>query len=825
MAMDTLIQDLRQGVRLLVREPAFAAVAIATLALGIGANTAMFGVIHAVLLNPFPYKDQDGILFVGQTFGDRPGFGSVPAGNFKDWKEQNKVFSTLSAIRGQDMNLNDTGEPLQVRVGLASASVFPLLGTEPALGRVFRADEDAEGAPRVAVLSHGLWQTRFGGQASALGRTLRLDDQTYTVVGVMPPRFKLWAADVWVPYGLDFEGQFKDSRLVNNGLFGLARLKRGVSMEGARAEMGLIAKRLAEAYPDTNKGTGVSITRLKDGAADRLRPALFVLFAAVGFVLLIACANVANLLLARAATRERELAVRSALGAGRRRLVGQMLLETLPLALLGGALGALLAYWGLKGLLLAIPPDAIPAESDVRLDARVLAFTAAVSMLTVALFGLLPALHASRADVSEGLKEGSRGASGGPGRQRLRSALIVAEVALSLTLLVGAGLLIRSFARLRSVDPGFRTHDVLKMEIHLPERKYARPEQGEAFFRQAAERIGGLPGVLHAGVGLLPFSGNAMGMPLVIEGKTYQSLQEMPFLIYSPVQGQYFQALGMRLRSGRFFGPEDTEGSLPVVVVNQTLARRHFAGQDPLGKRIMAGLPDNLNRPGVLPPGFDKFQWATIVGVVEDVKLFGLGEEIPPVGYVPFAQSPKASMLRNSSAIVVQASGDPLQLVGAVREQVAALDRDQPIVKLGRLETLVAESLQQPRFGTLLLSLFAAVAMVMASVGIYGLVSYSVAQRTREVGIRLALGAEAGDVLRLILRQGMTLVGVGVGLGLVIAFGLARFLSSLLYEVKASDPVTFASVAILLALVALAACYFPARRATRVDPTVALRYE
>jgi putative ABC transport system permease protein len=825
MAMDALVQDLRQGVRLLVREPAFAAVAITTLALGIGANTAMFGVINAVLLNPFPYKDADGILFLGQTFNDQPNFGSVPAGNFQDWAEQQQVFSLLAGIRSQDMSLNGADEPVQVHAGLVSASAFPMLGIEPRLGRAFRADEDAEGAPRAVVLSYDLWQSHFGADASILGRTLLLDDQSYTVVGVMPPRFELWAADLWVPYGLNFEGQFKDSRLVNKGLFGLARLKPGVSMAAARAAMSLIAKRAAEAHPDTNKGIGVSVTRLKDGAAEGLRPALFVLLASVGFVLLIACANVANLLLARAATRERELSVRAALGAGRGRLLVQMLTEALPLALLGGLLGALLAWWGLKGLLLVIPPDAIPAESDVRLDVRVLAFTGAVSILTALLFGLLPALQASRRDVMEGLKEGARGASGGRGRQRLRGGLIVAEVALSLVLLVGAGLLMKSFSRMRSADPGFRTHDVLKMEINLPERKYPNPEQSEAFFRQSVEKIRGLPGVVHAGMGMLPFSGHGHGMPLVIEGKTYQSIQELPFLALGLVEGEYFQALGIRLHSGRLFGAEDTSGSLPVTVVNRSLVRKHFAGQEPIGKRIKAGLPDNLNREGILPPGANEFTWLTIVGVVEDVKLFGLSQEIPPVVYLPFTQAPKVAILRNSWAIVVQASGDPLQLVGAVREQVWSLDRGQPIVGMGRMETLVADSLLQPRFGTLLLSLFAGIALVMALVGIYGLVSYSVAQRTREVGIRLALGAGTGDVLRLVLRQGMTLVAVGIVVGLAIAFALARFLGSLLYEVNAGDPLTFASVAVLLGLVALVACYFPARRATRVNPTVALRYE
>jgi putative ABC transport system permease protein len=822
--MDTLIQDFKQGLRLLVRERAFAAVAVTTLALGIGANTAMFGVINAVLLNPFPYKDADGILFVGQTYARASGMGSIPAGNFRDWREQNQVFEPLAGARGMDMSLTGIGEPKQVRAGLVTADVFPMLGVEPAMGRVFRADEDVEGAPRVVVLAHELWQGHFGGDPRVLGRSVLLGDLSYTVVGVMPAGFELWAADVWVPLGLNFDGAFKDSRVVDNGLFGLARLKKGVSLEQARAEMTLIAERLAKAHPDSNMGTGVRMIPLKESVTAGIRFALLVLLAAVGLVLLIACANVANLLLARAAARERELAVRTALGAGRGRLVRQMLLEGLPLALLGGAAGVVLAYWALKGLVLVIPPDAIPAEAVLRLDGRVLAFTTGASVLTALIFGLLPALHASRADVGSALKEGSRG-SGGRGGQKLRGAIIVAEVAVSVALLVGSGLLIRSFSRLRNVDPGFRTRDVLKLEITLPENKYRSVVQSEAFFTEVLGRIQGLSGARRAGIGPLPFSGNSSGMPLVVEGVVYQQLQDLTPVRHCPVMGDYFQALGIPLRAGRLFGPEDTAGSPGVVIVNRSLARRHFEGRDPIGTRVKLGLPDNLNKPGILPPGFDEFPWLTIVGVVEDVKQFRLNEEVQPAAYVPYVQSPNVPFLRNTAAIVVQAAGDPLQLAGAVREQVWSVDRAQPIVGLGRLETLVADSLRQPRFGTLLLSLFAGLALVLAAVGLYGLVSYAVAQRTRELGIRMAMGARAPDVLALVLRQGMGLVGVGLGLGLLIAFGLARFLSSLLYEVRPSDPLTFAVVAAVLAGVAVAACYVPARRAARVDPMVALRYE
>jgi putative ABC transport system permease protein len=823
--MDELRRDLRQGLRRIAREPAFAAVAVLTLALGIGANTAMFGVINAVLLNPFPYKDAGGILFVGQTYGDQPGMGSVPPGNFRDWQAQNQVFETLAAARGQDLSLTGKGEPLQVRAGLVSAGVFPMLGVEPALGRVFRADEDREGAERVAVLSHALWQTRFGGEARAVGEAVRLDDQSYTIVGVMPPTFKLWAADVWLPYGLDFEGEFKDNRLINNGLFGLGRLKPGVSLEEARAAMTLVAKRLEQQYPDSNKGTGVRMIPLAESVTRGIRPALLVLLAAVGCVLLIACANVANLMLARAAVREKELAVRTALGAGRGRLARQMLVESVPLALLGGLGGVTLAWWALEGLLAIIPPDAIPAEAVVRLDLRVLAFTLVISLGTTLFFGLLPALHAARADARDGLKDGVRGSSGGRGRQRLRGALIVGEVALSLALLVGAGLLMKSFARLRAVDPGFRSEGVLQARINLPQRKYPQPHQSESFFRALVEKLQALPQARQVGLGPLPFSGQGFGMPLALEGVTYQSLPDLPNTGVGLVMGDYFQALGIPLRAGRLFGPEDVDGATPVVVVSRGLARRFFGEQDPLGKRVLLGLPDNLNRPGILPPGFEKFPWLTIVGVVDDVKQFALGEDVQPVAYIPVAQAPKAADLRNSAAVVVRATGDPLQLVGAVRAQVAAIDRTQPVASIGRLDTLVADSLRQPRFGVLLLSLFAGLALALASVGIYGLVSYAVSLRTREVGIRIALGAGARDVLGLILRQGMVLVGAGVAAGLAVAFGLSHFLQSLLYEVRASDPLTFAAVAALLTAVALVACYVPARRATRVDPNVALRYE
>ncbi len=582
--MNELALDIRQGFRLLRTDPGFTCVAVLTLALGIGANSAIFGVIDAVMLHPFPYERGDEILFLSEQNEQ----GTMPVNwmDFRDWQSQVTVFEHLAAARGFDFNLTGIEEPARVHAGLVSASVFPLLGMEPLLGRVFGPEDDREGAERVVVLGHGLWQARFGGETGILGRTIQLDDQSYTVVGVMPPAFQFWAGELWVPIGLNFDGEFAESRIVRNGTFAVARLAPGLSIEEAEAEMGVIAERLAREHPETNEGVGVRIITLTESVVAGIRPALLILLGAVGFILLIACANVANLLLVRAAAREREMAIRTALGASRGRMVRQLLVETVPLALLGAAAGLVLAFWALKGLVAVVPADAIPIEAEIGLDLRVLAFGVGLALLTAIGFGILPALQTSHVDVTERLREGARGSSSGWGGNRARGLLVGGEVALSLALLVGAGLLINSFWRLHGVDPGFRPEGVLKLMVSLPEQRYPDRERSGAFFRSAIERIEALPGVRHAAVGPLPFSGSGGGMPLVAEGETYASIDDLQIVQYGVVEGEFFQSLGIPLLKGRHFGPYDTGEAPGVALLSASAVKRHFARVDPLGKRI-----------------------------------------------------------------------------------------------------------------------------------------------------------------------------------------------------------------------------------------------
>jgi putative ABC transport system permease protein len=827
--MDTVWHDLRYGARMLSKKPGFTLVAVITLALGIGATTAIFSVVDAVLLHPFPYADPDRILFLTTARVGQDGTMPVPYADFRDWRQQSQTFEHLAFAMQWSFSLSGGSEPARVRGAQVSASAGPLLGVGAELGRWLIEAEDKPGADLVCVLSHAAWQRHFAGDPAILNKSVMLDGQPHTVVGVMPPEFKFWAADIWTAAGLEADTDFGKSRTVRLGGFVVGKLKPAVAIEQARTEMKVITERLAQQYPDSNKGIEARLTRLSDSVTAGIRPALLMLLGAVGFVLLIACANVANLFLARAATRERELAIRAALGAGRGRVIRQLLVESLPLALLGGGAGLLLASWGLPALLAIAPADSIPAESRIRIDGRVLLFTSLVTLGTTLVFGLLPALQCARLNVNDGLTEGGRGGSSAHSA-RLRSGLVVVQVALSLALLVGAGLLLKSFGHLRSVDPGFNADNLLVMSLQLPASNYPTGQRCTAFFKDTVERLRHLPGVKAAAAGTnVPLQG-ASDFPLLVEGVSYSHITDLSQLFDHGVQvnfvlGDYFQAQGLRLLAGRPFTEADTAGSQPVIILNEAAAKRFLPDQAPLGKRVMLGLPGHLIKPGMLPAGLDKFDWSTVVGVVETARHFGLQTGPIPAVYIPVDQGWNITLLRQSMTILLRTAGDPVQVASAARQAVWGVDRNLPIERIASMESIIGETLAQPRFSTVLLGLFAVVAMLLAAVGIYGVMSWSVTQRTREIGLRLALGAQRKDVLWLVIYQGLRLALVGVTIGLLGAWGLTRVLSRLLYEVEPTDPLTFLVVAALLTFVTLLACYVPARRATKVDPMVALRYE
>ena len=805
--MNSLWQDVRYGVRMLAKRPVLTLITAAALALGIGANTAIFSVVDAVLLRPLPYPESDRIVRVFATDLKR-NILKYPTSypNFTDWRERGSVFEHMAAhaSTGAAVTFGDT--PESVEGVYASADLFPLLGVSPAVGRVFTREEERPGS-RVVVLSHALWQRRFGGDPSVVGRQFLFDGEGVTVLGVMPEGFKFpvdaEGAEYWAPFDPESAGNKERG---NNYLSVVARLKPGVSAAQAQGEMEAITARLQEEYQDRNAGRGANVVSMYEDVVGGVRPALYVLLAAVGFVLLIACANVANLLLARAAARQKEIAIRTALGASRWRVVRQMLTESLLLALIGGALGLLLALWGVDALSSLIPAD-IPRVKEIGLDARVLLFTLGVSVLTGVVFGLAPALQASKPDLNESLKDGSRGSTEGFGRNRLRSLLIVSEVALSLILLVGAGLLIRSFVELRGVKPGFDPRNVLTAGISLPTAKYGEASQQAAFHRQVLERVAALPGVKAVGSAEpLPFSGNGWQTSLKFPDRPPAPPGERLTSHTRVVTPDYFRAIGIPVLRGRVINDRDDENAPKAMVINETFANKYFPGEDPLGKRVTP----------TVAPGFD----AQVVGVVGDVKHRRLNEESAPEFYVSYLQAPQPFI-----SLVVRAEGDPAALAGALRNTVLQVDPNQPLYSVKTMDELLSDSVARSRFQMLLLTIFASVALALAGVGLFGVMSYTVTQRTHEIGIRMALGARAGDILRMVVRQGMVLVGMGVALGLAGAFALTRFISTLLYGVSASDPLTFAGVSALLAAVALLACLVPARRATKVDPMVALRYE
>jgi putative ABC transport system permease protein len=820
--METLFQDLRYGLRVLLKRPGFTAVAVAALALGIGANSAIFSVVNGVVLRALPYKDPGRLTMVWsrrpllQTQAGSSEF-PVSAADFIDWRDQNQSFEQIAAFHSQAFNITGAGEPEYLGGVRASASLFSLLGVEARLGRTFTAEEDQSGADRVVIISHGLWQRRFGSDRNIIGQKITLNDEAYTVVGVTPPGFQFprkgempagyqfpRQADIYTPLALTPNQETNRGR---NYLAVVARLKPQVTLAQAAADMESIADGLKQRYPQTNTNKEINLVSLHQQVTGKVRTALFVLLGAVAFVLLIACANVANLLLARAASRQKEFAIRTALGASRARVVRQLLTESILLSLVGGMLGLLLSLWGID-LLRAIVPANLPRLDAISLDGRVLGFTFVISLLTGIVFGLAPALQVSKPDLNEALKEGGRASSVGFRHNRFRSLLVVAEVALSLVLLIGAGLMIRSFTRLINVDPGLNAHNVLTLDIGLPRAKYTGPQQ-VAFFQQVIERMQALPGVQSAGaVYPLPLSGGEEGMGFAIENRPPPAPGESFNAGPRWVSPDYFRVMGITSVEGREFTDRDGIDAPRVLIVNEAMAHRYWPGEDPIGRRVAF---DQVN---------GQPNWREIVGVVKDVRHTSLDSDPRPEMYLPFTQFPSFFM-----TIVLRTTGDPLSLAGAARSQVLAVSSDQTISNIHTMEELLANSIAERRFNMLLLGVFAMIALLLSAVGIYGVMSYSVAQRSHEIGVRMALGAQSSDVLALVVKQGMTLALAGLGIGLVAAFGITRIMVSLLYGVSATDPLTFSIIALLLGSVALLACYLPARRATKVDPMVALRYE
>ncbi len=810
-AVEELCQDLRYGGRMLRKNPGFTLVAVVTLALGIGANTAIFSVVNAVLLKPLPYASPERLVTLWGTAANT-GAGNIPFSylNFTDYKNQAQTLEHVAACDTTEAVLASAdAEPETLSGARVSSDLFPLLGVAPMLGRAFSAEEDRPGGAAVVVISHGLWQRRFSSDPQVVGRQVMLGERSTKVIGVMPRGFTFpveeETSDYWVPLAGDPNRTELLSNRHGKFLTIVARLKQGVRFEQAEAEALVIARRLEAQYPDANTGWRARLVPLQEDIVGGVRPALLILLGAVALVLLIACANVANLLLARAGARAKEVAIRTALGASRARIMRQLLTESLLLSLAGGGLGLLLAEW-LVDVIVAAGPASLPRLADVNLDASVLGFTLLVSILTGLVFGLAPALRASKTDLSEPLKEGGRSSTEGARRNPLRGLLVVSEVALSLMLLIGAGLLIKSFVRLLQTDPGYQTERVLTASLSLSKTKYPEPEQQAAVYQQVLGRVAALPGVEAAGAAsLLPLGGRDSYNVFQVEGRTPFAAGQEPTVRYQVVSPDYFRAMGIQLRRGRFFTEGDTKGAPQVLIVNEAFARRHFSGEDPVAQRLVIG--DD-------PP-------REIVGVVGSVRHRGLDEEPQPEFYVSYLQAPRSRL----SLVVRAAANDPAELAASVRGAIREVEKDQLVGEVRTMDTLVSHSVAPRRFQMLLLGSFALVALLLAGVGIYGVMAYAVAQRRHEIGVRLALGAQRGDVIRLVVRQGMTPALVGAGVGLIGAFAGTRVIESLLYGVSAGDPIVFVGVSALLLLTALLACYLPARRATGIDPAIALRHE
>jgi putative ABC transport system permease protein len=821
--MGSLLQDLRYAVRLLLKMPGFTFVAVLTLALGIGANTAIFSVVHAVLLRPLPFEHPEQLV---RVTGDLRQMGLPDAGisglELFDFRERSGLFTQISGLYPINANITEVDEPERVEALLVDVNYFQLLGVNAQLGRVFQPEDYTPGISEIAVISNALWQRRYGGSADVLGKKFRLDNDMYTIVGVMPAGFRhpgrtiQTDVDVWAPAGwtgAPFNNPPRGAYMLQGAI---GRLKPGITVEQAQSRMNDLARELRKEYPNDypeKAGWTPRVIGLHDDLVGNVRPALLMLLAAVGFVLLIACANVANLLLARASARRREIAIRRALGAGRLRLIRQLITESVLLALLGGVLGLLIAVWGVD-LLVKFSPANIAQLGDINVSLSVLSFTLVVSLLTGVVFGLAPAIQASNPDLQETLKDAARSTTAGAQRNRMRGLLVISEFALALMLLIAATLLIRSFWRLQTVDPGFNGQQVLTARLWLPTPNqpetgpYFKHERRAQLFQQVLQRVASLPGVESVGgVSQLPLDGQTPSSTFSIEGRNSATDDLYSSQVILASSG-YFSTLGIPLLKGRLFTDQDDQNAQRVVVINQTLAERFFPGEDPVGKRIKFRL------------GRTEPPWMTIIGIAHDVKTEGLDVENRPQMYLPVTQVSNLQF-----ALVIRTNSDPGALTEAVRREVRAADPDLPVYGIRTMDEVMAKAVSQRRFTMVLLGVFAGIALLLSAVGIYGVMAYSVSQRTHEIGVRMALGAQPRDVLRMVIAQGLLLICTGMAVGLAAAFLLTRFLAGLLFNVSPRDPVTFAGVTLLLALVALLACYIPARRATKVDPMIALRYE
>jgi putative ABC transport system permease protein len=809
--METLMQDVRYALRMLWKAPGFTAIALLTLALGIGANTAIFSVVYGVLLRPLPYADPASLIVLNETT-PKVGTVSVSYPNFEDWREQSHTFSKMSAVVGVSYNLAGISQPESINGYAVSPNFLSMMGIRPILGRDFDASEEKSGTAPVVILNYQLWQSHFGGNAGILGQKVALDGGSFTIVGVLPPDFRsIDKADVLVPLGVWATGNSSVKERGDRGdMVVIGRLAPGTNVAQARAEMTGIAARLAAAYPAENSQFSVLLQPIRDAFVGDIRPAILVLSCAVMFVLLIACANVANLLLMRGAGRTKEISLRIALGAGHGRIIFQMLAESLVLASLGGVLGVMLAAQMIHGLMALIPPGLL-AGATVQLNGVVLLFAAVVVVFSALLFGLVPAAQLAKPDVQAELRESGRTSSASTRQLRLRDLLAVGEIAVALILLVGAGLMMKSVYRLLSVNPGFKAERVLTMQMELRSSQYQKDPAIRNFWRQVLDRVGALPGVETAALGTaVPMTQDHSRTDITIEGMGLYKPGTLPHPDIHMVSPEYLGALGISLLSGRGFQNTDAENMPRVGILNEMIARRFFAGTDPVGKRFTFGRVTAASKP----------DWITIVGVVADTKLYGLGNPARLEVYLPMGQwAPRHANL------IVKSGVDPAAMTSAIRSAIGAIDKDQPIFAIATMNEMIDNSMSTSRITLILLGLFGALALVLASIGIYGVISYSVAQRTHEIGVRMALGADRSDVVRMILSHGVRIAGAGVLIGAVASFGLTRLMKKMLYSVSTGDPVTFVTVGIAMLAVAMVACYIPARRTLRVDPMIALRYE